>query len=547
MAFIGQIILKNIKFFHEETIDLKKNVLFYGENGSGKSSLYWALKVYFENKLGIIQPEEYANFFSKDNAKNIRNRYYNEIDPEITITPSFEDLSKNSIHFVNHHTLSKLFSSDIDGVLNFFDILNDEWLKKYSFFDNLTTKNILINEIFNHEDKIAFEEELKEKVHALFTKTNSILAKNFEEKVITIGFKYEEIELKTLENESIDRIERLPNIQILVNDIVNPQHHFNEAKLKLISLAMHFAIIELSKPTESYNGLRLAVFDDFLQSLDMSYRSVVLDYIFDQMILKEKYQIILLTHDLIFYKLVKRKSELYDQTSNWEFKNIYVRETIGDGTIFTEPKIYTTQSYFQNAELFYAENRLEECGNFLRKELEYLLSLFLVNLSLGHKEMAQDMINQLKSNDKVDTFYFEPHKIVYQFKNKLSTSIKILEQVKSTNSMEKIDVVIQLFQKALNEFNSFKQVDVKRLRTILKALNYHKDTLLNTTSHGNDENLIRGEFKKAIDDIRELKKLIDPIKKPQQNNDVATNLSDDTPITTNCSFFTLLKKLLRLN
>jgi predicted ATPase len=62
MPSISKIILKNIKFFHDETIKINKNILFYGENGSGKSSLYWALKIYFEHLAGIISAEKKMSF-----------------------------------------------------------------------------------------------------------------------------------------------------------------------------------------------------------------------------------------------------------------------------------------------------------------------------------------------------------------------------------------------------------------------------------------------------------------------------------------------------
>jgi len=45
MSKINKLILENFKFFNgkEEFNFEGKNVLIYGENGSGKSSIYWAL------------------------------------------------------------------------------------------------------------------------------------------------------------------------------------------------------------------------------------------------------------------------------------------------------------------------------------------------------------------------------------------------------------------------------------------------------------------------------------------------------------------------
>ena len=53
MNKIKQIKLKNFKFFYGEvSIDLERsNALIFGENGSGKSSLYWALYTFLQSVL----------------------------------------------------------------------------------------------------------------------------------------------------------------------------------------------------------------------------------------------------------------------------------------------------------------------------------------------------------------------------------------------------------------------------------------------------------------------------------------------------------------
>lgn len=50
MSKISQILLSNFKFFNkEEVIDINNNhLLLYGENGSGKSSLFWGIYTLLE-------------------------------------------------------------------------------------------------------------------------------------------------------------------------------------------------------------------------------------------------------------------------------------------------------------------------------------------------------------------------------------------------------------------------------------------------------------------------------------------------------------------
>lgn len=80
------------------------------------------------------------------------------------------------------------------------------------------------------------------------------------------------LKLNILDESSID-IDRkfhppLINFKIMnIDDRGDFKNHFNEAKLKLISIAVYFALI---KKYQSQNELKLLVLDDFLTSLDMA-------------------------------------------------------------------------------------------------------------------------------------------------------------------------------------------------------------------------------------------------------------------------------------
>lgn len=51
MYRIKEITLENFKFFYgKRKLDFeRKHILLYGENGSGKSSIYWALYTFFQS------------------------------------------------------------------------------------------------------------------------------------------------------------------------------------------------------------------------------------------------------------------------------------------------------------------------------------------------------------------------------------------------------------------------------------------------------------------------------------------------------------------
>ena len=73
MVKITKIEIKNFKAFRgPDVINLEKkgrNLLLYGENGSGKTSLYEALKFFLESSEGTHQFRDYRNIFTNETDK----------------------------------------------------------------------------------------------------------------------------------------------------------------------------------------------------------------------------------------------------------------------------------------------------------------------------------------------------------------------------------------------------------------------------------------------------------------------------------------------
>lgn len=138
---IKHIKIENFKYFHQ-SFDLdvdSHNLLIYGENGSGKSSIYWALYTLFQSRLKTSNAEV-EKYFDLANGENLRNKYSEagdisqvvvtfentanpaEDDKIYTIAPGnittrqdpdlFFDLTVTSSDFLNYKTLSKLTDKD---------------------------------------------------------------------------------------------------------------------------------------------------------------------------------------------------------------------------------------------------------------------------------------------------------------------------------------------------------------------------------------------------------------------------------------------------
>jgi ABC-type dipeptide/oligopeptide/nickel transport system ATPase subunit len=145
---IESIEIQNFKFFPKvkPIIVQGKNLLLYGENGSGKSSIYWALYTLLEasNKANVKEIEKY---FSPTNEERLLNINFDQTlpeTPESFIKISFQDKSKDfkvslkdtSIN-TNDEAQSSNFASDFINyrhLLNLYNFAHSEEINLFHFF-----------------------------------------------------------------------------------------------------------------------------------------------------------------------------------------------------------------------------------------------------------------------------------------------------------------------------------------------------------------------------------------------------------------------------
>ena len=115
MQRIQKIILKNFKFFYgeKEIILNRQNALIYGENGSGKSSFYWALYTFLQSPLKD-DPKELFKYFDTKNNQNLVNRF------AVKSEDSKEDISFIKVVFENDHRseTTEMLSGSVVGAKN---------------------------------------------------------------------------------------------------------------------------------------------------------------------------------------------------------------------------------------------------------------------------------------------------------------------------------------------------------------------------------------------------------------------------------------------
>ena len=87
---IKNVEIENFKFFKDVfsiNVD-SKNILLYGENGAGKSSIYWSVYTHFQ--AYAKKQQEAQKYFTANHAQNLRNRYAAaDDDSAIRISPFY--------------------------------------------------------------------------------------------------------------------------------------------------------------------------------------------------------------------------------------------------------------------------------------------------------------------------------------------------------------------------------------------------------------------------------------------------------------------------
>ena len=384
---ITEIEIKNFKaFYGAYYINLHKagkNLLIYGENGSGKSSLYFALKLFlesgddpshrFENDQNIfITDAGYIKLCLRASQRSKQETYewsesVRETEDELIIeaskTKGFLDYkSLLETHYIHRDSdtvnvfnllVETLLANTVNPLTN--RTLEDDWADIQPPYPrrNATVQIATLDrqiEIFNNE--------LENRLAELQPKASEILGK-FEHNV-AINFDFPGIEYNR-ENRTLDNQQILLTVDLFNRDI--PEHHLflNEARLSAIAIAIYLSSI-LVQPE---SRVKILALDDVLIGLDMSNRLPVLD-ILDEYFLE--HQIFLTTYDKAWYEIVKQRPS----NGKWECAEFYSGKT----DKYEIPVYVEDKAYLDKAKAYFDDNDYKACVIYLRTAFEIAIKRF---------------------------------------------------------------------------------------------------------------------------------------------------------------------------
>lgn len=424
---ITKIELKNFRGFSgEHTIDLGRkgrNLIVYGENGSGKSSLLKAIELFIDSHVRDIPFAQHRNRFRNDTdgghvkitmraSERDHDHTYEWSDTtRNTDDPVIIDASKTKGSLDYKSLLEVYFLHPKDSEVDLFNLLietilvntknnltgnrfSDEWLsiKRTKVPRSNHTRKTL--EFENLLDK--FNNGLSSILNQLKVETLDILLR-FGYPVI-LDFDFQGLTLGDIEGSSpkkcLNGNSVILRIKFLNIDFPQAHQFLNEAKLSAISLAIYLAALRINPSS----NLKVLVLDDVLIGLDMSNRLPVIN------ILKEifaDYQIFLMTYDKEWNEILKR------HFPSWKAIELYV----GHGTDYEMPIIVEKQmpiivehrKYLDKARSYLLANDHKAAAIYLRTAFEVKIKWFCekMNIPIKYREKIKD----LQTND-----FWEPIK-----------------------------------------------------------------------------------------------------------------------------------------
>lgn len=406
---ITNIRISNFKGYYE-TMEIPlpqgQNLLLYGENGSGKSSLHQAIQFFLDSSIST-SPHFVKNQYKKDQEGCVSIQFKE--------TP-IEDLDNNHIELKAYDLLEKsnhqvdfvMESAPIRMFLSYHDILRLYYNKKSddNLFDIIVldilsdnipagyTENIgsrynnLKNKLFNstrvktkafarYENALLeFGTDLTMILEELFKKANSLLERYFKHLNLLMAFRYEKIRV------DVGLYRRKKDWKIISKlcvdiyrdsvKLVDHNHNLNEASISACVLCLYIASI-LMMPQK--RQLKLLSLDDIFIGIDASNRYPLLD------ILEHEFsdtQVLISTYDKSWFEMAKSYISARS-IRNWEYFSLYVGQQNVNSSLSICKPILVKEGDYVNKAREYLYNPINPdfpaAANYFRKALENKLKL----------------------------------------------------------------------------------------------------------------------------------------------------------------------------
>lgn len=409
MKKIRKIKIENSRAYYDEQIfllDKGENLFLYGENGSGKSSLFKSLNDfiqsfcgpvnYIQNRYKATEPDG-GVVLSIGDYDQATQQFSNVVDyrfglgvdntqventgfmKALAVTRGFLNYRDLLMMYLQYETENpNLFEFFVEHLLGFHVpvaqgknyALAARWkMIRSELFGSLTRKTRTHRQGLIHMQD--FEMVLRSVLDNLFVDVNIFLEQYFENFCLKIDYELQPIQLRYARRKPDWKLKQDLRLNIHLGNtrISGYTEELNEARLSAIAICLYLAALKVSPGKE----LNLMFLDDIFIGIDSSNRWSILkmlEYEFSD------FQIIMATYDRSWYCLARNYLAKH-RKNRWKFMNLFSLPKNANGNSFFVPVLITGGTEYDRAREYLHGHRtvdLPAAANYFRKALEELIS-----------------------------------------------------------------------------------------------------------------------------------------------------------------------------
>jgi energy-coupling factor transporter ATP-binding protein EcfA2 len=381
--------------------------LLYGENGSGKTSLYRALNDFIQSfychvdytqnrykkagavgevMLSIGDYDETTREFT--DVKDYR--FGEGVDNTGGENTGFMKALAQTKGFLNYRDLLKmyLYEEDNPNLFKFFvehllgshvpvaqgrrESILTEWEEVQDDVFNVYNRSEL-KHVRGLRELVGFETMLRSVLDGLFNEVNKYLDVYFDNFGLQIDYELKPMKFsygrwRGKANWSIQQDLRL-KISLCHSNVSSYIEGLNEARLSAIAICLYLSALKANPGKE----LHLMFLDDIFIGIDSSNRWPILEILVNEF---KGFQIIMATYDRSWYCLARNYLSNHRKDS-WKFVNLYSLPKKENGQMFFAPVLTAGKTAYDRAKEYLHGQRpvdLPAAANYFRKALEELIS-----------------------------------------------------------------------------------------------------------------------------------------------------------------------------
>jgi len=418
MKRITKLEISNFRaFFDSYEINLPRgeNLLIYGENGSGKSSIFKSVNNFLSSSLNPAFP--FIRHYNRQADEGIVTFTFNDYDPvthQLTspigqvitfgtelVTTSFSQFVKEAElikGFLDYRSLLAVYNHT-DPNPNLFELIIIRLLETFTPIGStfaLSKRFVELRKAITIaytrqtwayrtaiQDLATYDTVLRNTLNNIFLQLNKFLIRYFKLN-LRVWYNLKPFAASTNNWRSIPGEFYL---EIKLNGtIVQHQSDFlNEARLSALSICLYLATLKRNPQNFDYKILFL---DDVFIGLDLTNRLPILEIVKKEF---SDYQVFISTYDRHLYELAKRKFET-ESPNKWKTIELYVgKGQVGVQTI-EKPILVIGETNFDKATQYLHDRRKPDypaAANYFRKALEELIQDLMPKWEIADTENTQ--------------------------------------------------------------------------------------------------------------------------------------------------------------